>query len=438
MAEELTLCVDSMAHGGYGVARIDRKVIFIPYVVKGDKVRIEVVKQKTAFGFGRVASIVEPSPWRIEPACPSFGLCGGCHWQHIEYARHADLKREIVVEMLKRVGGLREIPPIAVLPSESPYGYRLRIRLKAEGDRLGYYQQGSHALVDLNRCPIAHPLINETLQALRKELGGLPEPKELEIRASPDERKTVLLLHFRSLSERDLDRLKGFLRETPLVKGVALLRKRKARWLGDPRIRFALPVSYPGGERTFKFRVSPRSFFQVHLEQNQKLIETVLRFSELQTDETFLDLYAGNGNLTLPLASQGKFAIGVEENPEAVEDALFNGRENGITNCRFVHGKVERILMGGIRKRVDLVVLDPPRSGGKTVVEGIARLRPSRIVYVSCDPGTLARDLRMLHEKGYGTRRLALIDMFPQTYHMEVVALLTESSTEAPAQRPGD
>ena len=430
MDKEITLSVDSMAYGGYGVARMDHKVIFIPYTVKGDQVRIHVTQEKRAFCFGNVLSVVEPSPWRIPASCPHFGLCGGCQWQHIEFRRHGELKGEILEEMLRRVGGLEEIPPIAIVASESPYGYRLRVRLKAEGGRLGYYQEKSHELVECNGCPIAHPLINETLETLRQERGSLPDATELEIRASPEEKKTVLVLHLRTFSEDDTRRLKGLLSASPVVKGIALLKKRSALWLGDPRIHFSVRVACREEERTFSFRASPQSFFQVHRDQNQRLIESVLEFSELEKEETFLDLYAGIGNFTLPLASLGSHGIGMEENPEALKDALFNGRKNGITTCHFVRGRVERILRDGRdgrdgkNRKSHLVVLDPPRTGGKTIMEDIAHLRPSRIVYISCNPATLARDVRSLSQKGYSVQRLALIDMFPQTYHMEVVALL--------------
>ena len=178
-------------------------------------------------------------------------------------------------------------------------------------------------------------------------------------------------------------------------------------------------------KRDLKFRISPGSFFQVNLEQNQTLIQTVLQFSEVNEEEKVLDLYAGVGNLTLPLAMGAKEVLGIEENRTAIEDARFNAEKNGIRNCEFIHGKVEDVLKHWKRENPDLVVLDPPRTGCKTILDQVVRLKPKKIVYVSCEPTTFSRDLRLFSERGYSLQKLSLIDMFPQTYHMEVVGLLT-------------
>jgi 23S rRNA (uracil1939-C5)-methyltransferase len=179
------------------------------------------------------------------------------------------------------------------------------------------------------------------------------------------------------------------------------------------------------GDKTIELRTSPGSFFQVNLEQNQALIRTVLEFSGVNEAERVLDLYAGVGNFTLPLAVASQEAWGIEESRTAVEDARFNAEKNGIKNCRFVQGKVEDILDHWAGERPDLMILDPPRTGCKTVLDQVVRLKPKRIVYVSCEPTTFSRDLRLFSEREYGLRGLALIDMFPQSYHMEVVGLLT-------------
>jgi 23S rRNA (uracil1939-C5)-methyltransferase len=198
------------------------------------------------------------------------------------------------------------------------------------------------------------------------------------------------------------------------------LRDRQTTSLGNPQLHFSIPFN-------LTLRTSPGSFFQVHLKQNETLIQKVLDFSDGQRNERALDLYSGVGNLALPLATVSREVLGIEENAVAVRDARFNAQFNGIETVRFIRGKVEEALKKWKRKKPDLVILDPPRTGAKGVVDPVAGWRPKRIVYVSCEPTLFARDLRLFSERGYFLRELSLIDMFPQTYHMEVIGLLTQS-----------
>jgi 23S rRNA (uracil1939-C5)-methyltransferase len=185
-------------------------------------------------------------------------------------------------------------------------------------------------------------------------------------------------------------------------------------------------LSQEGEKRNLKLRISPGSFSQVHPEQNEALVQTVLQFSEVNKEGRVLDLYAGVGNLTLPLAVGARGVLGVEENKTAIEDARFNAERNGITNCEFIQGRVEDVLKHWEREKPDLVILDPPRTGCKTVLNQVAKLKPKKLVYVSCEPTTFSRDLHLFSESGYQLQGLCLIDMFPQTFHMEVVGLLQE------------
>jgi 23S rRNA (uracil1939-C5)-methyltransferase len=202
------------------------------------------------------------------------------------------------------------------------------------------------------------------------------------------------------------------------------MRKKGLTLFGDPYLNFTISLNQWGEKSVLRLRTSPESFFQVNLRQNEKLIQTVLEFSDVNEGERVLDLYAGVGNFTLPLAIASKEVWGIEESRGAVEDARFNAERNGIKNCNFIHGRVEDILKHWRRERPDLIILDPPRTGCKAVLDQVVRLKPNKIVYTSCEPTTFARDLRLFSERGYRLQRLALIDMFPQTYHMEVVALL--------------
>ena len=406
---------------------MDGKVIFVPYSLKREKLRVEIIKEKKNYSVGKLREILEPAPRRINPPCPYFGVCGGCQWQHIDYPLHGELKKEILIDILRRLGGMRDIPPIQVIPSPQPYGYRVRVQLKVEREAVGYYQERSHQIVDIDHCPISHSLINELIQFLRERSSFFTQMEEIEINVSPVEGKGIFIFHPLSLSSGWKELGKGFLQTHPVLKGIALLRKGKTKVAGDPFLHHTIFLDRNGKKRALRFRASPLSFFQVHPEQNRKLIETVLEFSDVRKDERVLDLYAGIGNFTLPLAMEAQEVVGIEENRMAIQDARVNAEGNGIKNCDFLRGRVREMLKDWKRERPDLIVIDPPRTGCKEVIEEIAGLKPKKIVYTSCEPTTLARDLRLFSDKGYPLRGLFLIDMFPQSYHMEVVGLLKQS-----------
>jgi 23S rRNA (uracil1939-C5)-methyltransferase len=425
MMKKVQVRIESVAFKGYGVARTHGKVVFIPYAVTGDEAWIEMTEEKEKYSMGRLIQIVEPSPWRVIPPCPSFGSCGGCQWQHIDYLIQCKLKKEILMDILKRLGGLKEALPTMVIPSPQPYGYRIRAQLKAKRKALGYFQEKSHRIVDIQKCPIVHPLINQMLSFVRKMLLPFSRMEEVEINVSPDESKGVLILPFLSLERGTENIFEKFLQNHAIFKGIVIAKKGKINLFGDPTLNFTIPLDQEREKRDLKFRISPGSFSQVNLEQNQTLIHTVLQFADANHEEEVLDLYCGVGNLTLPLAMGAKEVLGIEENRTAIEDARFNAKKNGIRNCEFIHGRVEDVLMRWKRENPDLVVLDPPRTGCKTVLDQVVRLKPKKIVYVSCEPTTFSRDLRLFSERGYSLQNLSLIDMFPQTFHMEVVGLLT-------------
>jgi 23S rRNA (uracil1939-C5)-methyltransferase len=425
--KKVQVCIESVAFKGYGVARIHGKVVFIPHTVTGDQAWIEMTEEKEKYAMGRLTQITKPSSWRVDPLCTSFGSCGGCQWQHIDYLIQCKLKKEILEDVLKRFGGVKESPPITVIPSPQSFGYRIRAQLKAKGKTLGYFQEKSHRIVDIQACPIAHPLINQMIPLIRKRFLPFSRMGEIEINVSSDESKGVLILPFLSFGRGSENVFGEFLQNDTLVKGIVITQKERFNCFGDPTLNFTIPLGQEREKRNLKFRISPGSFFQVNPMQNQTLIQTVLQFAKANTVERALDLYCGIGNLTLPLAMGAKEVLGIEENRMAIKDARFNAERNGIRNCEFIQGRVEDVLMSWKREKPDLVVLDPPRKGCKTVLGQVARLKPKKVVYVSCEPTTFSRDLHLFQERGYSLQRLVLIDMFPQTYHIEVIGLLLQS-----------
>jgi 23S rRNA (uracil1939-C5)-methyltransferase len=422
--EEIKLDIKFMTFKGNGGGRLDGKVIFVPYTVTGDEILIRITEDRKNYSIGKLEKILTPSPWRVPPTCPHFGLCGGCHWQHIDPSVHEVLKRNILEDLLQEMAGLKEIPLLSVVPSAQPYGYRVRIQLKVEGNKIGFFEERSHLVIEIDRCPIAHPIINAILQHIQKKPFPFSGVEGIEINVSPEEGKGILIFHLNLSGQRKKFSLKELLQSFPLLKGIAVVRRKRWTYLGDPILNVSTTLKRLGRERVFRLRVSPGSFFQVNLGQNLELIQTVLDFGELKGSERVLDLYAGIGNFTLPLATEAKWVIGIDESKKAVADAHFNAGGNGIKNCQFISGSVEEMLKGA-GEALDIVVLDPPRRGCKEVSEQIARLNPKRIVYIACEPTTFSRDIRVFAKGGYTLQKLCLIDMFPQTYHMEVVGLLT-------------
>jgi 23S rRNA (uracil1939-C5)-methyltransferase len=396
-------------------------VVFVPYAVTGDRAWVEVIEEKKKYSMGRLIQIVEPSPWRVNPPCPYFGSCGGCQWQHIDYSAQGELKKGILGDLLKRLGKLKEIPSVGLVPSPKSYDYRIRIQLKVRGKAMGYYREGSHQIVDIDRCPISHPLVNRIIQKLRGEFAALELMKEIEINVSPEEGRGIILFHPHSLDRRIESLTQKLLQSDPILRGIATAGGRESNLFGDPVLNFTIPLSQ---ERNLTLRISPGSFSQVNLEQNQALIQIVLQFSEVDQEDRVFDLYAGAGNLTLPLALRAKEVVGIEENRMAIKDAQFNAERNGTKNCHFIQGRVEDVLLDWKRETPHVIVLDPPRTGCKTILDRVVGLKPRKIIYVSCEPTTFSRDLHLFSERGYSLQRLSLIDMFPQTYHMEVVGLL--------------
>ncbi|MCX8118344.1 MAG: class I SAM-dependent RNA methyltransferase [Desulfobacterota bacterium] len=416
----------SMAFGGTGVGRIDGKVIFVPGTLAGEEVVVEITSEKKDYLIGQVKEILTSSPLRVQAPCPYFGTCGGCQWQHIDPSAQETFKKEILIDLLHRIAGLKEVPVISTAPSSPPFGYRIRVQCKVQRSRIGFFAQQSRRIVEVEGCLIAHSLINLILRHLRERPHLLSGAAQIEINVSPDEGKGILVLHGCLPPKGKKPFLKDLLQPPSPLKGIALTRKGDWEFLGDPYLNLTVPLKR--GERTmaFRFRVSPGSFCQVNPYQNPQLIQTVLEFGDLGKGDRVLDLYAGIGNLSLPLAAETGWVMGIEEDATAVADARYNAKVNRIKNCQFRLGRVEEKL-GEAGEGWKLLVLDPPRAGGKRITEEITRLAPEKIVYVSCDPATFSRDVHFFVKKGYALQQVRLIDMFPQTYHMEVVGLFLRS-----------
>ena len=433
--------IEKMVFGGAGLGHLDGKVCFAPFTVTGDTARIRVRTERKSYIEADVIEILEPSPFRATPKCPVFGTCGGCDWQHIEYEAQLRAKEDIFADILWRTARVErdKIVPIADTPDS--YGYRSRIQLKvryAKGEiHMGFFMAGSHYVVDLpGLCAISSPAVNCTCRDLCDIMKKFPEPDkipQIDISSGDD---GIIIVIFHYIGE-NRSQIINILRENGKglrhAGGVYLQSGRKntiEKIYGMEAIQYTIPASIFHGLAPMRLRTSRGGFSQVNYRQNNVLIDTVLQFVRPCGKERALDLYCGNGNFSLPLASYVNNVIGFEEFDQSIKDAASNSLDNKLENARFE--AVDSVA--GLRRLIDageifdVVILDPPRTGAAEAVKLIPSLNPDKIVYISCDPSTLARDLAYLRKFRYEVVNSRPVDMFPQTYHIESVTLLEKVS----------
>lgn len=429
--------IEKLAFGGAGFGHWEGKACFVPFTAPGDIVRIDVVSEKRSFINGQVREFIEPSPLRVPPPCEVFGSCGGCHLQHVPYDLQVTQKHEIFTGLMGRIARVDADRIQPVVPSPDPFGYRSRIQLKvryAAGQiHIGFYRASSHFVVGVpQHCCISAPAVNSVLGEIQSFMELFPEPDripQIDIATGVDA-GSIVIFHYIGSHSDDMCR---FISENQHMLGTAT-----GLWLQSGRKNTLIPIAGAGaltyrvpagGEeacRMLELKFSSGGFSQVNYRQNETLVNTVLEWAALNGTERVLDLYCGNGNISLPLALNAGQVVGIEEYAPSLTDAAENCRLHGIGNCEFSCSDVTRWLEKALasRERFDVVVLDPPRAGAKEAIPLIARLRPRAILYISCDPATLARDVATLMKHGFDCAKSRPIDMFPQTYHLESITLL--------------
>ena len=430
------LTIEKLVYGGDGLARLANesesraKTIFVPYVLPDEKVEATIAEERPGFARAQLKHVLQPSPKRTAPPCPYFGECGGCHYQHISYEEQLRLKTEILRETLRRTAKLDLALEIQT-HSSSPLEYRNRTRFHLHSKpnfAIGYFRHGSHELLPVRECPISSPLINRALTQIWKvgELGEVPEEiGEIELFASANDEQLMAELYQRAGgidNEVLLKFANALAAAVPEIHGVASFARADSRSrsseLPKPRLlRGEASLSYEAAGETY--RVSAGAFFQT----NRFLIP---RMIELGVNErkgrVALDLYSGVGLFALPLARRFERVIAVESSPLSIDDLRANVRANVKVSAQSTEAYLTSVA-GTLKP--DLIVVDPPRTGlGTAVSTQIARLAAQEIVYVSCDPATLARDLKQLTSDGRKIAEIHLIDLFPQTFHIETCTVL--------------
>lgn len=401
------------AHGGAVVARADGRVVFIHYALPGEEVVAEARGRRGGVEFANAVEILAAAPQRVTAPCPHFGVCGGCQWQHAAYPLQLAMKRRVVEDAWQRAS-LRLPPDAPVLGMENPWRYRIRGEFEAlygsGGVRFGFHRMRSYSVFPITTCPIHDERIERGLFAFQQVVNelGLPGIKHLLLTAQPD--GPGLLWQLRAECAIDSPALAA--RVAELLPDMLLL---------DDSMDF--------GFWDLHFRVRSDTFVQANHRQMHVLYQTALDMLDVKPGEAVLDLYAGIGTISLAIARSAGRVTAVEENPHAVNLGRLAARINSLENVRFLPGKVENALRKVRSGEHAAVVMDPPRAGldGSAIAE-LLRLQPDRIVYVSCEPPTQVRDLSMLVRGGYRIRRAAIVDMFPQTYHIESVVLLERGS----------
>ena len=436
----MQLTIEKLVYGGDGLARLPAdtsgkgKAAFVPFVLAGEEIVATLTEQKPGFARGRLDSVISPSTERVSPPCPHFGSCGGCHYQHATYAEQLRTKTEILRENLRRLAKLELQIEIQVHASP-PWNYRNRTRVALRHDpgfELGYRRMGSEQLLAVEECPISSPLLQKamtTLWALGRD-GQVPVSlQEVELFANADETKLLLSLHWITGSTNPAAGLESFVSQLrsalPELETVALLGERQHHRKGQEQEDVKPQILAGSGFLAYtvsghSYQVSAGAFFQ----SNRHLVPTLVEIvAEGQKGKTALDLYAGGGLFSLPLASQFQSVVAVESSPASFRDL----RRNLPPNAKAFRSTAEAFLQNASQKlRPDLIVVDPPRAGlGAKAVRSLAQWRAPRVTYVSCDPATLARDLAVLIPAGYRLERAHLVDLFPQTYHVETVLHLT-------------
>lgn len=463
--QEYIVNIEDMTHDGEGVGKVCGYALFIKDTIIGDVARVKVTKTKKTYGYGRLIEIITPSPDRVKSRCPIARQCGGCNLQEMSYEKQLEFKRGIIGNNISRIGGLKDVEVLPVMGMEEPFYYRNKAQFPVGEDKngnivIGFYAGRTHSIVETKECflgaKINLPIINAVREYMlenkvkpynEEEHRGLVRHILIREGFTTGEVMVCLVINGDKLPKQEhlVNKLKAINFDSPQY--------------GDIKWKLTSIMTNSNTEKTnvilgercsvlwgrgyiedyignVKYQISPLSFYQVNPVQTKKLYEKALEYAALTGDEIVWDLYCGIGTISLFLAQKAKKVYGVEIVPQAIEDAKNNAKINNIQNAEFFVGRAEEVLPGyyareserlGEKLTADVIVVDPPRKGcEQSLLSTMVDMEPKRIVYVSCDSATLARDLKYLCEKGYKVEKCIGCDMFPQTVHVETVVLMSK------------
>lgn len=444
--DQVEITIEDIGSEGEGIGKFEGYTLFVKDTLMGDRALVQVTKTGKTYGYARLVKLIAPSEFRVEPKCPIAARCGGCQIMHMDYAKQLEYKEKKVRNCLTRIGGFTEIPMEEISGMEEPYYYRNKSqypvgRNKDGSIAIGFYAGRTHSIIDTRHCFIGAKVNEEILNFMRTFVEQYKiEPYEEEthkgllrhiltrVGYSTGEIMVCLVINGTTIPHQE-ELIQG-LRQIAGIKSICLnVNKEKTNVIlggkiiplwGEPYITDMIG--------SVKYRISPLSFYQVNPVQTKKLYDIALNYADLTGDEVVWDLYCGIGTISLFLAQKAKQVYGVEIISQAIEDAKMNAKLNNITNAEFFVGAAEEVLPKKYEEEnihADVIVVDPPRKGcDQSLLDTILAMAPKRVVYVSCDPATLARDLKYLCEKDYKLVKVRAVDQFSHSVHVETVALL--------------
>lgn len=443
--KEYTVKIDTVSSDGSGIAHIDNFAIFIPQTVSGDTAKIKITDVKKRFAHGRLEQIITPSQKRREADCPHYENCGGCQLRHIKYEEQLNIKKEIVENAMRRIGGFSDFSAEEIVGMDNPVRYRNKMVFpvgnKNGGTVCGFYARKSHDIIPLTDCAIGDKTNKDIIDAVLSYInennitaydGANGIIRRIFTRTSYTTQEIMVVIsanakslpHSEKLVEKLIsvsDKITSIILNINTNKNEPLITDRNVTLWGNDRITDTLCG--------VKFSISPQSFFQINPVQTEKLYTRALEYAAIDKTMSIMDIYCGIGTISLCAAKTAKSVIGVEIIEKAIDDAKKNALANGIANTRFFADSAENIVPRLIERgeTPDVVILDPPRKGSdEKTLSAIVKAQPVRIVYVSCNPATLARDARFLADNGYKITRASSFDLFPHTTHVETVVLMTK------------
>lgn len=448
--DQVEIEIEDIGSEGEGIGRYEGYTLFVKDTVMGDRALVQVMKTGKTYGYARLVKLITPSDYRVEPRCEIAARCGGCQLMHVDYERQLRYKEDKVRNCLQRIGGFTELPMEPICGMEEPYYYRNKSQYPVGKNKdgsiaIGFYAGRTHAIIDTSHCYIGAKVNEEIIAVIRafiekynlepyqeEQHKGLLRHILTRVGYRTGEIMVCLVINGRELPHKaelmddltKIDGMKSICLNVNREKTNVILGNEIIPLWGEPYI-----TDYIGD---IKYQISPLSFYQVNPVQTKKLYDIALDYAELRGEETVWDIYCGIGTISLFLAQKAKMVYGVEIVPQAIEDAKKNAQINGITNTQFFVGAAEEVLPAKYKEEkiyADVIVVDPPRKGcDQSLLDTILAMAPKRVVYVSCDPATLARDLKYLCEKDYKLAKVRAVDQFGHSTHVETVVLLVRTN----------